>query len=108
MIKIFVTLCIGFIVGYWWRGRPRGKVSPIHGSENLEHANVQRREARDQALKRIMELFEEQAEVTNDDVEKLLSVSDATATNYLQELETVGSIHQVGEQGRSVSYKKNG
>ncbi len=45
------------------------------------------------------------AKITNNDVEKLLNVSDATATNYLQELENEGKIKQVGETGRSVFYK---
>ena len=37
------------------------------------------------------------AKITNNDVEKLLNVSDASATNYLQELENEGKIKQVGK-----------
>lgn len=39
-------------------------------------------------------------------VEKLLNISDATTTNYLQELKHEGLIEQVGTQGRFVRYQK--
>jgi len=45
-------------------------------------------------------------EATNNDIEKLLGVSDATATRYLDELEKEGLIKQVGKTGASVYYKK--
>lgn len=46
-------------------------------------------------LLKVMELFAKQTEITNDEVEKLLHVSDATATRYLAELEKRGKILQV-------------
>jgi Fic family protein len=45
-------------------------------------------------------------EATNNDIEKLLGVSDATATRYLDELEEEGLIEQIGKTGASVYYKK--
>ena len=57
-------------------------------------------------LLKIMELFAKQTEITNDEVEKLLQVSDATATRYLAELEKRGKIRQVGTTGRGVKYVK--
>ena len=42
----------------------------------------------------------------NNDVERMFAVSDATATNYLSELEKEGKIRQVGKTGRSVSYER--
>jgi|SRR3989344_1179276 len=44
--------------------------------------------------------------VTNDDIQKLLGVSDATATRYLETLEKEGLIRQVGGEGRGVYYEK--
>ena len=44
--------------------------------------------------------------VTNDDVEKLLHDSDATATRYLSILEQEGKIKQTGKTGHAVSYSK--
>jgi hypothetical protein len=57
-------------------------------------------------LIKIMELFAKQTEITNDEVEKLLHVSDATATQYLAELEKRGKIRQAGTTGRGVKYVK--
>ena len=57
-------------------------------------------------LVKVMTLFAKQTEITNDEVEKLLHVSDATVTHYLAELEKRGKIRQVGTTGRSVKYVK--
>lgn len=57
-------------------------------------------------LDRIMNLFAKQTKITNDEVEKLLHVSDATATRYLSTLEKEGKIQQKGKVGHTVSYVK--
>ena len=44
--------------------------------------------------------------ITNDEVEKLLHVSDATATRDLSALEKEGKIQQVRKTGKAVSYEK--
>lgn len=54
---------------------------------------------------KIIELLQAESEITNDDVEKLLGVSDATATRYLEGLEKEGKIFQKGESGRGVFYR---
>ena len=70
----------------------------------MARATIQLR--REKKLLKIMEQFAKQTEITNDEVEKLLHVSDATATRYLSELEKRGKLKQVGATGRSVSYVK--
>ena len=57
-------------------------------------------------LEKILDLFAKQEKITNDEVEKLLHVSDATATRYLSELEKQGKVKQVGKTGHAVSYTK--
>src|SRR3989344_7912069 len=57
-------------------------------------------------LDRVMSLFLKQSKITNDEVEKLLHVSDATATRYLSQLEKEGKIQQSGKTGKAVSYLK--
>ena len=57
-------------------------------------------------LDKITAMFLKKTEVTNDEVEKLLHVSDATATRYLSILEKEGKIKQVGKTGKEVSYSK--
>lgn len=57
-------------------------------------------------LEKVRQLFAGQGRVANDDVEKLLGVSDATSTRYLDELEKEGFIRQVGKTGKYVYYEK--
>lgn len=57
-------------------------------------------------LDRVMSLFLQKSKITNDEVEKFLHVSDATATRYLSILEKEGKIKQSGKTGKSVSYSK--
>lgn len=56
-------------------------------------------------LEKIMSLFLKQASITNDDVEKLLHVSDATATRYLDQLEREGRIKKENA-GKYLSYSR--
>jgi len=55
---------------------------------------------------KIMQLFTTKPKITNDEVEKLLHVSDATATRYLSALEKENKIKQVGKTGHGVVYSK--
>ena len=57
-------------------------------------------------LDRVMSLFLKQSKITNDEVEKFLHVSDATATRYLSILEKEGKIKQIGKTGKAVVYIK--
>ena len=57
-------------------------------------------------LDRVMSLFLQQSKITNDEVEKFLHVSDATATRYLSQLEQEGKIKQNGRTGAGVSYSR--
>ena len=54
-------------------------------------------------LEKIMSLFAKRTNITNDEVEKLLHVSDATATRYLSTLEKEGKIKMNGKTGKAVS-----
>lgn len=55
---------------------------------------------------KIMEALTKKNRITNDEVEKLLHVSDATAARYLSVLAKEGKIMQVGKQGKGVLYIK--
>ena len=57
-------------------------------------------------LDKIMALFAKQTKITNDEVEKFMHVSDATATRYLNTLEKENKIKQTGKTGKSVFYYK--
>lgn len=53
----------------------------------------------------ILDFLKTNQKITNNDVEKLLKVSDSTATRYLDNLEKAGKIVQVGPEGRAVYYR---
>lgn len=57
-------------------------------------------------LDKILSEITKRGSITNDQVEKLLRVSDATATRYLTQLEKEGKIQQIGKTGKSVKYQK--
>ncbi len=57
-------------------------------------------------LEKVMTLFLKKQKITNDEVEKFMHVSDATATRYLSQLEKENKIKQTGKTGKSVFYSK--
>jgi uncharacterized membrane protein len=72
----------------------------------LEKAKLTTQFRKQKKLNKVMGLFVTKNKITNDEVEKLLHVSDATATRYLSELEKKGIIKQTGKTGKGVSYIK--
>jgi len=54
------------------------------------------RERKSKRLEKILQLAKEKGEITNDDVEKLLHVSNRTATRYLDELVQQGRLKRKG------------
>src|SRR3989344_5591091 len=95
------------------RNEPLGEVKPepksqIRNSvrEILAKAQQVIQFRKRKKLDKIMTLFLKQSKITNDEVEKFLHVSDATATRYLSQLEKEGRIKQNGKTGRGVSYSR--
>ena len=72
----------------------------------LEKAKLAIQSRKRKKLDKIMNLFAKQTNITNNDVQKLLYVSDATATRYLSILEKEGKIKQNGKTGKGVLYTK--
>ena len=72
----------------------------------LVKANATKQNRKRKKLDKIMEALNTKGKITNDEVEKLLHVSDATATRYLSALEKEGKIQQVGKTGKAVEYTR--
>jgi len=89
---------VGIIAGYYLAVLRKVRVS---GSTSV------RSQEREKNLATLREKFSsgKDKKITNDEVEKLLGVSDATATRYLEALEQEGVIVQVGKEGRHVYYE---
>ena len=72
----------------------------------LNKARVAIQDRKRKKRDKIMQTLNTKNKITNDEVEKLLHVSDATATRYLSALEKEGKIKQVGKTGTGVVYSK--
>lgn len=94
IILLLVGLATGLAAGWYGRGRQKKPVE----------FNVRKREEIEKNKEKILEEIKRVGEIANDGVEKILNVSDATATRYLEELEKEGKITQEG-QGRGVMYR---
>ena len=94
-----VALVIGFVLGGILSDRKMEKMIV----KTVSQERLAKRTGREN---KILELLNQKTKITNNDVEKLLEVSDATATRYLDELEKSGKIKQIQSTGRGVYYKK--
>jgi len=97
MIQFLTFLIIGLggiVVGYYFAVRRKTR-------DAVDKRSVEKQEN----LRKVREYAAGKQEVTNDEIEKLLNVSDATATRYLDELEREGKLKQIGRTGRFVRYK---
>jgi hypothetical protein len=74
--------------------------------ELLNKAKLAIQSRKRKKLDKIMTLFLKKKKITNNEVEKFLHVSDATAERYLNILEKEGKIKQAGKTGHSVFYIK--
>lgn len=96
ILLILVGVGVGIGVSFLVRRLARPK--------RVVTVNTQRSDAKQEAKNKILALLKDKGEISNNEAESLLQVSDATATNYLQELENNGLITQVHEEGRGVRY----
>lgn len=81
--------------------------TPAHPIRDfLNKARVAIQDRKRKKRDKIMQALITKSKITNDEVEKLLHVSDATATRYLSALEKEGKIKQVGKTGKAVVYSK--
>ena len=88
---------------------PPAPTTPSNQSRSrdlLAKGRAKVQEKKQKKLDKILELLNTKNKVSNADVEKLLRVSDATATRYLSALQKQGKIRKVGKTGRSVFYAK--
>ncbi len=76
------------------------------GRDLLVNARATIQQRKQKKLEKILQLLTTKGKITNDEVEKLLHVADATATRYLSALEKEGKIQQVGKTGKVVTYTR--
>lgn len=95
---IILILVVGIAIGYYLRSQSmRSEADPF----NLQS------EQKEENLSQVLDYMQGRERTTNNDIEQLLNVSDATAERYLDELEKLGKLVQHGETGKSVFYTIN-
>ncbi len=113
MQTLFIFL-LGAVVGWWVGKRNTDTTTPPFGHPSSTEEGIQKpealieRQAREKRenKEKVFALVRERGEATNADVERLLGVSDATATRVLDELEKEGALRQVGASGPFVRYER--
>ena len=92
-LENIIYLIIGLMIGsyIWKRFKPKNFIA---GQSKKKQENKGK----------ILQLFLTKEKVANNDIEKLVGVSDATAERYLDELEKEGKLTQHGEIGKGVFY----
>ena len=97
---IFFILGLALAWGIWWL------IKKVQNPNNSPlFINPEQVKKHKQNLGEIVGYMSIKGQMTNNDVENLLAVSNATAERYLNELEQTGKIVQVGTTGKSVFYK---
>lgn len=102
---MLIYLVAGVIIGgvaVWWFTRGDSS-SPLQNDDVV--INPEQVAKRQEHLEKVLAIARQKGEIANDDVQKALAVSDATAERYLAELEKQGKLEQVGERGVRVRYR---
>lgn len=108
IIVLIIAGLAGVVVGIWLSRKRSKKASEAKEIEGLNKKNQERGDEKEKRKERILNFLQMRKKTSNDEIQELLNVSDASAENYLDELEKEGKIRQVGEKGRFVEYKLNG
>ena len=93
-ITLIIVAVAGVALGVYLSRRMRGGLIAEQAKKKAENKA------------KILEALQQTQDkkIKNNDIEKLLGVSDATATRYLDELEKEGKVRQVGTTGHAVYY----
>jgi len=104
IVLILIIVVMGFWV--WYLVKNKNTSKSFDGNyKKIENYNKQREEEIIERKAKILEMFKDKERLKNDDIQKLLRVSDATITRYMDELEKEGKVRQTGT-GSSAYYEK--
>jgi len=98
-ITLIAVAVAGIMLGYLL-ARRRGK----RGGGGGGKVTIDQSKVKYENKQKIIKFMQDNGNVRNNDIEELLGVSDATVTNYMDELERERKVEQVGSTGRAVHY----
>ncbi len=96
---------VGVAIALGIREDKKNETSAEKIGAGLDERNKAIQNEKDSKKKQILELLAKQDNITNNDAQKTLKISDATATRYLDELEAEGKIQAVGDSAREIKYR---
>ena len=96
IISGIVGLVIGIVISRMTASKPTKEKRDIIAEQKAEYVRN---------MAKLSDFIEDKKEVTNNEVESHLSVSDASAERYLDDLEKSGKLKQIGKTGHLVKYK---
>jgi Fic family protein len=109
LILILIIVVLGAVIWVLYKNRAKKPATKAGGG--ILEEEMRNKEANKRKILKFMEEKSliadmDQLRIVNNDVEKLLGVSNATAERYLHELEEEGILKQLGIVGRGVYYEK--
>jgi len=103
LIYILSGLVAGIIIGLVIKNRQKiaaaSCCAPERGIVKEQSAEKEKN------IAKLREYIQDKDKISNEEIQKLLDVSDATAARYFNELEKEGLIKQVGDIGQGVYYQ---
>ena len=81
------------------------KKLPQKVDSRVDKINKERTRKKEENKNKILTVLQGKDKITNDEVQGLLGVSDATATRYLEELEKNSKIKQIGGSEKYTYYR---
>ena len=90
----------------WQCRKTKSDPSTKSGTKGVCAGMTEKSKKKQENLQKIEKLLETKLKITNNDVEKMLGVSDATAERYLDQLEKAGKIVQNGRSKKTYYTKK--
>ncbi len=99
IVYLILGIIAGFIIG--WVVKPSKVTKKVVESSNYFN-ELEKKKAEN--LEKMREYIKGKEKIGNQEIEKMLGVSDATTIRYLDELEKEGLIKQVGKVGQAVYY----
>lgn len=102
ILLLGIVVVVLIVAGIVWAVREDSKEEEKKTPELVQKQAQEKQEH----LQKVLSLIATRDRIANNDVEKLLGVSNATAERYLNELEQKGVLKQVGNIGQGVYYKK--
>lgn len=100
LIGLVIGLVLGVLIGYY--GAQEGRKGAQKGSGDPDESAEKKAEN----IKKIESFIADKDRFTNDDLQKLLGISNTTTGRYLEEMEQAGKITQHGDIGKSVYYTR--